>query len=143
MTTLLDVNVVIALLDPRHIGHIAAHTWFSSPTRGRWATCPIVENGVIRIVGSPKYVTSPGPPSNVMRLLGKLRSYGGHEFWPNEFSLLDSDLVQVSAALRPEDITDGYLLALAVSRRGKLATFDTKIRSAFVTGGRDALIAIQ
>jgi uncharacterized protein len=37
---LLDVNVLVALLDPAHLHHDAAHAWFEVKREGGWATCP-------------------------------------------------------------------------------------------------------
>ena len=63
MTTyLLDVNVLIALVDPAHVHHEPAHAWFSQQGSTSWATCPMTENGLLRIVGHPRYPNSPGSP---------------------------------------------------------------------------------
>lgn len=59
MAFLLDVNVLIALFDPAHIHHGSAHNWFAEIGQSAWATCPVTENGVIRIVGDPRYRNSP------------------------------------------------------------------------------------
>lgn len=63
MTFLLDVNVLIALIDPSHVGHDAAHHWFAEQGHADWATCPLTQNGVIRIVGNPRYPNSTGSPA--------------------------------------------------------------------------------
>ncbi|PJN94116.1 VapC toxin family PIN domain ribonuclease, partial [Amaricoccus sp. HAR-UPW-R2A-40] len=63
MIFLLDVNVLIALTDPAHVAHDDAHVWFAETGRHAWATCPITENGVLRILGNPKYPNSPGSPA--------------------------------------------------------------------------------
>lgn len=63
MTYLLDVNVLIALLDPAHIQHDTAHAWFAEEGHTAWATCPLTENGVLRIIGHPRYPNSPGSPA--------------------------------------------------------------------------------
>ncbi|QSZ05957.1 hypothetical protein J3P71_13635 [Rhizobium leguminosarum] len=54
MTFLFDVNVLIALFDPHHLYHEPAHRWFRSLDRDSWATCPLTENGVARILGKSK-----------------------------------------------------------------------------------------
>ena len=64
---LLDVNVLIALMDPRHVHHEQAHSWFAGSAPSAWATCPITENAVLRILGHPRYPNSPGPPAVVAR----------------------------------------------------------------------------
>ena len=49
---LLDINVLIALIDPAHVQHDRAHRWFAGRGQKAWATCPLTENGVLRIVGN-------------------------------------------------------------------------------------------
>jgi hypothetical protein len=58
---LLDVNVLIALLDQRHVQHEQAHGWFAAAQANGWATCPLTQNAVLRILGQPRYPNSPGP----------------------------------------------------------------------------------
>jgi toxin-antitoxin system PIN domain toxin len=112
VTFLLDVNVLIALFDPLHVQHEAAHQWFETTGRQSWATCPITENGVIRILSQSNYPNSPGPPSVTSSLLFKMRSLSGHEFWADDISLLDGDLIDPQRLLTPGQITDSYLLTL-------------------------------
>ncbi|MDO9124550.1 MAG: VapC toxin family PIN domain ribonuclease, partial [Deltaproteobacteria bacterium] len=61
MTTyLLDVNLLLALSDPMHIHHELAHRWFAEKGHQAWATCPLTENGFIRIASHPNYPNRPG-----------------------------------------------------------------------------------
>lgn len=89
---LLDINVLIALIDPAHVQHDKAHTWFQSTGQKAWATCPLTENGVLRIVGHPRYPNCPGSPAAVVELLGSFRKLSGHAFWPDDVSLLDQKM---------------------------------------------------
>ncbi|ARQ62212.1 PIN domain-containing protein [Rhizobium sophoriradicis] len=139
MTFLLDVNVLIALIDPGHVAHDDAHEWFAAIGQTAWATCPITENGVLRIVGNPKYPNSPGSPALVMEIVRKLRSLPGHSFWPDDVSLVGSGDIAPTKILTPGQVTDTYLLALAKARGGQLATFDRKLSAAAVTRGNSAL----
>ena len=91
MTFLLDVNVLIALFDPTHSQHNIAHEWFVVEGRSNWATCPITENGAIRVVGSRWYTNSPGSPAAVAQTLSNLRSSSGHTFWPDDISLIEDN----------------------------------------------------
>jgi predicted nucleic acid-binding protein len=77
---LLDVNVLIALIDPAHVSHDAVHRWFEDQGRAAWATCPLTENGVIRIVGHPRYPGAPGPPASVAAIVAQMRGLDGHIF---------------------------------------------------------------
>jgi predicted nucleic acid-binding protein len=81
MAFLLDVNVLIALFDPAHIHHNPAHNWFAEVGQTAWATCPLTENGVIRIIGDPRYPNSPGSPAAIAASLAIFMSRSGHEFW--------------------------------------------------------------
>lgn len=139
MTFLLDVNVLIALIDPGHVAHDDAHRWFGSTGHVAWATCPITENGVIRIVGNPKYPNSPGAPSVVAEIVEKLRALPGHAFWPDDVSLVGSRDIDPALVLTSVQVTDTYLLALAKTQGGQLATFDRKLSVAAVRGGKAAM----
>ena len=137
---LLDVNVLIALVDPRHAMHGTAHEWFASTGQSAWATCPITENGLLRIVGNPRYPNSPGTPAAVVASLKGLKSLPGHRFWPNDLSLTDSGSgVDTERLLSHSQVTDSTLLALAAAKGGKLASFDRRLVTAAVRGGSGAL----
>jgi len=136
---LLDVNVLIALIDPAHVQHDRAHEWFAAQGRKAWATCPLTENGVLRIVGHPRYPNSPGTPAAVAELLTVLCGLGGHEFWPDDTSMLDSKRIDCTRLLDSRQITDSYLLSLACAHEGKLATFDRHLVADAVIGGAQAL----
>ncbi len=139
---LLDVNVLIALIDPAHMQHDRAHEWFAATGKDAWATCPLTENGVLRIVGSVRYPSSPGTPSAVAELLAVFRSVGNHEFWPDDVTLFDRQLIDTARLLDSSQITDTYLLALARRHEGMLATFDRHLVTAAVINGSLALHGI-
>lgn len=140
MTTyLLDVNVLLALFDPNHVMHEPAHDWFASKGRHSWATCPMTENGFVRVASHPSYPSSPGRPAAVLKQLRLLCEAKGHDFWEDEVSLTDSKIFSPAGLLTASQITDVYLLGLAAHRAGKLATFDTRIPLAAVLGGAKAV----
>ena len=124
---LLDVNVLIALLDPAHVQHELAHDWFARAGHTLWASCPLTENGVLRIIGNPKYPNSPGSPAVVAPLVMQLRAHPGHVFWPDDLSLLDAGQTDTGRLLSSAQITDTYLLALARQHGGKLASLDRRL----------------
>jgi toxin-antitoxin system PIN domain toxin len=136
---LLDVNVLIALIDPAHVQHDRAHEWFAASGKQAWATCPLTENGVLRIVGSARYPNSPGTPAAVAELFAELCALPGHEFWPDGITLMDSQRIDSARLLDSGQVTDTYLLALAAAHRGKLATFDRHLVTDAVIGGAEAL----
>lgn len=143
MTFLLDVNVLIALIDPAHIQHDAAHQWFAAYGQQSWATCPLTENALLRIVGHARYPNSPGTPTAVAPLMAGLRALPGHVFWPDDISLLDTERFDMSRLLSSGQVTDSYLLALAFAHGGQLATFDYRLVTAAVRDGERGLYLIR
>jgi uncharacterized protein len=130
---LLDVNVLIALIDPAHEFHSAAHAWFQRNRRYGWATCPITQNGCLRILSKPGY-PFPGLAVPMVRdILARLTESEGHRFWPDAVSILEPKRFKFADA-GPKNLTDLYLLRLAVSFDGRLITFDGTIRREWVIG---------
>ncbi len=133
MRSLLDVNVLIALLDADHASHEAAMRWLARHIVSGWASCPITQNGCIRIMSHPRYA-SPVSPALVIERLAEACAGAAHEFWPDEITLLDPATVDRSRLHGAAQITDSYLLALAVRRGGRLVTFDRGIALSAVPG---------
>lgn len=140
---LLDINVLIALIDPAHVQHDNAHKWFAAKGQKAWATCPITENGLLRIVGHPRYPNSPGSPAVVAGLLRSFQGSPGHAFWPDDVSLLDPQHVNAARVLDSAHVTDTYLLALARAHDGQLASFDQRLVTDAVIGGAQAFHLIR
>ncbi len=136
MRALLDVNVLIALLDAAHIHHALAHRWLAREIGSGWASCPITQNGCIRIMSQPAY---PGAlrSAEIAARLGEAASTAEHAFWPDEVSLLDAAVIDWQRVLGHRQVTDAYLLALAVRHNGRFVTFDRRIGVEAVTGARD------
>ena len=140
MTTfLLDVNVLIALIDPAHLQHDQAHDWFARVGKRAFATCPITENGLLRIVGHPRYPNSPGPPSSVAPALAAMRMLPGHHFWHDKISIGDHLHIDVALLSSHSRVTDSYLLALARAHGGRLASMDHRLAVDAVAGGAGSL----
>lgn len=132
---LLDVNVLIALMDRAHVQHEAAHEWFAKEGHRAWASCPLTENGLLRIVGHARYPNSPGTPAAVATSLTGMRALPGHRFWPDDISLMDAGHIDTARLMHSAQVTDSYLLALAHAHGGRLATFDRKLVVDAVRGG--------
>ena len=134
---LLDVNVVIALLDASHLFHARAHAWWGEHQKGGWASCPLTENGVVRVMSQPAYsrqVTFSIP--QLIHALTTFRKQTDHQFWSDDLSLIDSETFDGRYLLSPRQVTDVYLLGLAVRHEGRLATFDHAIPWAAVRGAQ-------
>jgi len=134
---LLDVNMLLALTDPMHVHHDVAHNWFSRTGRQAWATCPITENGFVRVASHPRYPNRPGDVVAVLEILRDFCALNGHRFWTEDVSI--RDLLLPEAVLTHSHLTDIYLLGLAAHKGGKLATLDQRIPESLVQGGSDAL----
>jgi len=136
MRHLLDVNVWVALLDEAHVFHAQALA-FVQRRRVRIATCPLVENGVIRVLNLPAY--SPIGPVGFSAVAGKLSEICAeldHEFWPDDLSLRSPGVVNWPRVLGHNQVTDVYLLALAVARGGCLVTLDHRVALSTVVGAQ-------
>jgi hypothetical protein len=140
---LLDVNVLIALIDPAHQFHEAAHTWFEQNHQDGWATCPITENGCLRILGKPAYPYLGLSVAEIRNILTEFCANENHFFWPDSVSVLDDTRFQFAGA-GSKNLTDIYLLAMAMAHGGQLVTFDQSIRWNCVTGARaDNVVVIS
>jgi toxin-antitoxin system PIN domain toxin len=127
VTCLLDVNVLIALIDSSHEAHSAAHEWFAAHGRAAWATSPLTENGLVRIISHPRYPNPVDSTAVAVDLLRGLRRHPGHRFWADDLSLADGGVVDAVRPVSSGQLTDAYLLALAAKNDGVLVTFDRRV----------------
>jgi toxin-antitoxin system PIN domain toxin len=141
MRALLDVNVLIALLDADHVSHQAAWSWFAAHAADGWASCAITQNGCLRIMSHSGYPN----PRSVAEIAERLRAATAqpvHEFWADAVSVLDSARFDTTRIHGPRQLTDLWLLALAVSRGGRLVTFDRSIALGAVLGASPAHLVV-
>ena len=124
---LLDVNLLVALHDPAHPNYEEAHAWFAAQRKRGWATCPLTLNGCVRVLSNPAYPSIEATPREVISRLRILCAAPDHHFWEDSISLLDPALFRPALIPGHRSITDLYLLSLAVTHHGKLATFDRSI----------------
>ena len=128
MRTLFDVNVIIALLDPDHAFHDRAHDWWAAHAKSGWASRPIAENGVVRIMLNPGYSEQARfTPGDLVSRLQTFTQKTDHEFWPDDISLRDGTIFTAARIHSSRQLTDFYLLALAAKHGGRLTTFDQGI----------------
>jgi uncharacterized protein len=141
MRALLDVNVLIALLDADHSLHARATQWFRGHVRAGWASCPITENGCVRIMSHPGYPNAL-PVRAVTERLAEACAHSLHEFWPDDVSLLDPQVADCARILGPRQITDVYLMALAVRHGGQFVTFDTAVSRDAIIGAKPSHVLV-
>ena len=135
MRALLDINVLIALHDRDHVHHIRAATWFEANIEHGWASCPLTQNGCLRIMNQHGY-SSPQPLAALMVMLQSSTSASVHETWFDDISILDAARFQHAHMHGHRQLTDLYLLGLAVKNKGRLASFDQRIPMSAVLGAR-------
>ena len=133
MRALLDVNVLVALLDRTHLHHRVATDWLAANVSRGWASCPLTQNGCVRILSLPSYRNAQSP-SAVADRLGQATGNKSHEFWPDSVSVVEKGRLHWDRVLSSRQITDVYLLALAVARGGRLVTLDRSIAIEAVPG---------
>lgn len=130
---LIDVNVLLALLDSDHVDHRRAWDWMGEEVGQGWASCAITQNGFVRILSQPRYPT-PVSPSEAIERLAEACSTEYHEYWSCSMSLLDDAVLDPRQLHDPRQVTDAYLLALAVHHEGRLVRFDQSVPLQAVRG---------
>ncbi|WP_343602187.1 type II toxin-antitoxin system VapC family toxin [Mycobacterium sp.] len=141
MRALLDINVLLALLDSDHVDHERARAWVTGEIEHGWASCAITQNGFVRIISQPRY-PSPISPSQAIDMLVRATGTPHHEFWLCTPSILDAHTIDRSRLHSSRQVTDAYLLALAVDNGGRFATFDRSIALNTVPGAGKRHLAV-
>jgi toxin-antitoxin system PIN domain toxin len=135
LTSLFDLNVLIAMFDEEHIHYERAHRWWGRNRQHGWASCPITQNGFVRVVSQPSYSNSI-PVTDAIALLRRAVAHRDHTFWPDDLSVVDPAHFDHTQIRAPRQLTDLYLLALAVKNDGRLVTMDDAISIAAVPAAR-------
>lgn len=133
MRALLDINILIALLDGSHIHHSLATDWLAKTLGKGWASCPLTQNGCIRVLSQPAYPNSV-PAMQVAERLAEATQHASHVFWPDSISLLHPGRLLWDRVLSSRHVTDAYLLALAIENGGRFVTLDRSIPLGAVAG---------
>lgn len=124
---LLDTNVLIALLWPSHAQHAPAMKWFARHRSKGWASCPLTEASFVRIVSNPAFSRDAVTPREAAGLLAANTAAGDHLFWPDELPFAGAAAIAGPRLVGHQQVTDAYLLSLALTRGGVLATLDPRI----------------
>lgn len=141
MRSLFDVNVLLALLQPDHVHFERAQEWWKANEKFGWASCPLTQNGFARILSQQSY-RKPLSTAEAISRLAEQMERTDHEFWPDDVSISDRVIFDASSVLGPNQITDAYLLALAVKNGGRLATLDQSISLRAVRGAEPRHLAV-
>jgi toxin-antitoxin system PIN domain toxin len=141
MRALFDVSMLLALFDPVHVHHRNALTWWAANCAEGWASCPLTQNGFLRIASQPSYA-NPMPLPQALSTFHAQLAKGGHEFWPDDISIIDREKIDHSRLLGPRQITDICLLALAVRHGGRFVTLDRGISWQAVKGAEASHLVV-
>lgn len=141
MRALFDVNMLLALFDAEHLHHARAFAWWTANRKNGWASCPLTQNGFVRVISGPRY-KRPRSLADAMALLCGQITEPGHEFWPDDVSIADPITFEHDRLLGPNQITDVYLLALAVKNGGRFATLDRSVPIRAVHGAEARHLAL-
>jgi hypothetical protein len=121
---LLDINVLVALFWTSHEQHEAAADWFQAQRRAEWATCPLTQAGFVRISANPRAFPEAPPPAKAIEVLEANLRHPRHRFWEDDIPLAAAVAPLGDLLAGHQQVTDAYLLGLAIHRGGTLATFD-------------------
>lgn len=135
MRALLDVNLLIALFTPNHVHAHRTHTWWRENEEYGWATCPVTQNGFVRITSQASFPYSSSTAAALATLKDAM-SHTRHEFWADSISIADESIFDPAFLLSHRQVTDTYLLGLAAKNGGCLVTFDRSIQLAAVNAAK-------
>ena len=127
MIFLLDLNLLLALAWPSHVHHDIAHDWFRQNAAPGWATCPVTQLGFIRLSSNPAFTSDAVSPAEAHVLLGAMTGMEGHEFCADDIDCASGSFATGLRMTGHRQVTDAYLLSLARTRAGCLATLDRRM----------------
>ena len=130
---LLDANALIALGWPAHEHHKRMLAWFRNQARHGWATTPFTQAAFVRIVSQPAFSGSAIGPREAAELLSRNLSHRHHSFFPLDMQIAEVTALCSGGLMGHRQVTDAYLLALAIKRRCKLVTFDSGVGQLLAT----------
>lgn len=125
---LLDLNVLLALSDPEHMHHQKARSWFTATGEGNWSLCPLTEAGFLRVTTNPAFRPGPRTMEQSIAILQSLKGLSGYWYWEMKESWVNLTARFAARISGHQQVTDAYLLGLAIEEDGMLVTFDRRIR---------------
>lgn len=126
--SLLDLNVLIALTDPEHQHHKKARNWLTSSGPERLGICPLTEAGFLRVTTNPAFHPGPHTLREAVAILQALKGRGDYWYCPVDRSWVEVTAPFAARIFGHQQVTDAYLLGLAIKEKGVLVTFDKGIQ---------------
>jgi uncharacterized protein len=127
--SLLDVNVLIASVDIEHVAYKTVHAWLRESAGGLWATCPLTQAGFVRIISNRRFHELAVSVAEAFELLTAITQRPGHRFWPMDISLAEAVQPFQERLFGHRQVTDAYLLGLAIRNKGRVVTLDRGIEA--------------
>lgn len=125
---LLDVNVLVARFWEPHVFHERVRKWFNSHQHEGWATCPITQLGLVRTLSNPAFDEHAPRPTEALHWLAQtLKDNPHHHFWPDSLPAFAACSDTTGALQGFRQLTDAYLLGLAMQHKAKFITLDKRI----------------
>jgi hypothetical protein len=140
---LLDVNVLVALAWPNHVHHATALAWFAEVGRAGFATCPVTESGFIRVSSNRRAIPDARSPREAREVLRRITALPGHVFWADDIEIASNEHIAWERLGNHAQVTDAHLLALAIRRGGRLATFDRGLVHLAREGKTDCVLVLD
>lgn len=128
MTYLFDLNLLLALAWPSHMHHGLAHDRFSRLEADKWASCPVTQLGFVRLSSNKAFTSDAVSSREAVEMLRMMTAQGHHEFWPDTLDCCSKVDFPTQRLVGHRQVTDSYLLALAIKRGGVLVTLDRRMR---------------
>lgn len=138
----LDVNILVALLWSSHEDHEKVLSWFAQNSKVGWATCPFTHAGCIRILSNPAFSKDAPSPQQALKLLNANLNHTSHVFWPDDLTLVEAVRPMERLLVGHKQVTDAYLLGLAIRRKAKLVTLDRSISALLTKEKQTALLVL-
>ena len=140
---LLDVNVLIALVREDHVAHRTVRRWFQQTGAKHWVTCPLTEASFVRIISNPKFSQPSLDIIEAREMLRIVTNLPGHRFWAMDVDFLDAVDPFTERLFGHQQVSDAYLLGLAVKKKGRLVTLDRAIKALAGSEFRDHAVVLE
>jgi len=140
---LLDVNVLLAIVWPHHVDHAAAVAWFAEFGHQAWASNPLTQIGVLRLLTNPAVTQSAMTADTALAAVAAATRNQGHEFWPLDFDIAAVLLPMAGKISGHQQWTDALLLSHAMRRHGVLVTFDSALKQLAAGGLENHLLVLK
>ncbi len=124
---LLDINVLVAMMWPAQESHAKVQSWLARNSKAGWATCPFTQAGVVRLLSNPAFAQNALAPEQAVRLLVSNLKHPHHHFWGDEISFPEAVRLLLKRLTGHQQVSDAYLLGLALHKGGAFATLDRKL----------------